>query len=106
MAELNYTRGEWAKTKLEKDLRDILLELVKNIAEVRERKDQPEFNKGLDIFCEYEEAIQKILDKTASPSLYKACKDALNMLDAINDIYPTPKTQAVLKEALAKVEGK
>jgi hypothetical protein len=85
------------------DLRIILYTLVKNLTELRERKDQPEFNKGLDAICDYDEAIEKILDRTGAPRLYEALKALVEYHKRTGSAIPC---LADALQALALVEGK
>ncbi len=66
--------AKFTQNKLKEDLREILRKLVNNVIEVKSRKDQPAFNQGLDIICDYDEAIEKILERT--PKMYEACHHA------------------------------
>ena len=56
-----------------------------------------------DVICEiHDKANAQLI--SASPDLYEALKDALNTLDAVDNLYPTPNTQCIIKKALAKAE--
>ena len=69
-------KGKWGDTKLKVDLRNILRKFYGQMKELQ-KTDQPEFNKGLDGICAYDEAIEAILDRTGAPDLYEGLKDAL-----------------------------
>ena len=96
MAELNYTKGEWYLNDLHGHF-DLRCDCGdgRNI-------DIAHIWKGIHTHG----GIANAHLIASAPNLYEACKGALNMLDAIDHIYPTPKTQQELKEALAKAEGK
>ena len=101
-------KGFIIKTILEDDIRIILKELVRRVDEVKSRKDQPDFSKGLDIFCDYEEAVTKILDRTAALELYEELKKALRFIEgyALDEPLPAKLELRPLREALTKAEGK
>lgn len=111
MAELNYTKGEWGKTQLEKDLRNILREFYGQMKELQ-KSNQPEFNRGLDGICTYDEAIEKILKRTATLDLYEALKGLCPCQRPIPSGDPTfewaisERAMAIVRKALAKAEGK
>lgn len=109
---MKHTAGE-GESQLEKDLRNILRELVHRLAEIRERKDQPEFNKGLDAICDEDEAIEKILKRTAAPELLGACKIGAKLAEALLRItgyvsdfdLNVKEAKTTIEQAISKAEG-
>lgn len=90
---MNYT------DKMKTELRPILTELVSRINEIKQRKDQPTLNKGLDAICDYDEAIEKILNKTAAPDMY-------NVLHLITTLGLNETRKQMAEAALNKAEEK
>jgi hypothetical protein len=104
--EMNYTKGEWM-AQLESDIQEILRQLVKNLSEIKSRPNTPDFNKGLDAVCDYDEAVEKILQRTAAPDMYGALKGLVRM--GILEEFPRYTGRLYLEgiqNILAKAEGK
>ncbi len=94
---MEHTKGE-----LKIDLRDILREFYGQMKELQKFKYQSEFNKGLDVICTYDEAIKKVLERTAAPALYEALKSLL--WDLRQRAIPNDLTE--FEQVLAKAEEK
>ena len=86
--------------QLKLDLRTILREFYGQMLETQ-KTEQPEFNKGLDTLCNYDEAIEKILKRTSAPDLYEVSKWVNKMAS-----HSSTDSQIILMaaQALAKVE--
>ena len=99
--------------ELEQDLVDILRRLVANIDEVKKRKNQTGFNKGIDIDTDYKNAVSEILKRTANPDMYRAIKSLLHGIERDcnesnhNFTFDEDSPLAdLLRQAISKAEGK
>ena len=86
---MEYIKGEpnpLGKTPLEQDLRKILREFYDRMKDIH-HPSQPVFNKGLGGICTYDEAIEKIIQRTAFKAMYEALSEIVGALD--EGIVPT-----------------
>ncbi len=98
-------KGDWGDTKLKVDLRNILREFCGQMKDLQ-KTDQPEFNKGLDGICIYDEAIIKILERTAVVDMQEALKEITELAprDKLKLPYAIQAVE-IADKALAKAEG-